>query len=81
MTFEDIDELSLAQIFSLLYPRTPNEPKETDKESYHKAEVNHDGVWKGLTFRDMPGWDQLDQKLNFFLFRRNLYQPNERVAL
>ena len=40
---------------------------------YHPAEVGQQDEWQGQPWRDMPGTDSDNRKLNFFLFRRGLY--------
>lgn len=46
---------------------------------YHPAEVGWRGTYKGYTWRDMPGSDYDCKKLNFFLFRRGLYDPKAKA--
>jgi len=48
---------------------------------YHFPSVPWFGTWKGRTWSEMPGQDDLTQKMNFALFRRGLFKIEEpRVA-
>lgn len=42
--------------------------------NYHPAVVSANDEWRGKTWGDMPGVDALSKKMNFFLFRRGLYE-------
>ena len=42
--------------------------------NYHPAVVSANDEWRGKTWSDMPGVDALSKKMNFFLFRRGLYE-------
>lgn len=48
--------------------------------NYHPAEVGAHDEWKGKTWRDMPGTDSDNKKLNFVLFRRGLYEIEDCQA-
>lgn len=43
--------------------------------NYHPAICGPDESFLGKTWRDMSGSDDLNKKMNFFLFRRGLYEP------
>ena len=45
--------------------------------NYHAPEVGQQDEWQGKTWRDMPGTDSDNKKLNFVLFRRGLYSIEE----
>ena len=45
-----------------------------DSVNYHPPIVGQQGEFCGKTWRDMPGAGNLERKLNFFLFRRGLYE-------
>ena len=45
--------------------------------NYHAPEVGQQDEWQGKTWRDMPGTDSDNKKLNFTLFRRGLYKIEE----
>ena len=42
----------------------------------HAKECEWNERFKGKTWRDMPGSDEFEAKMNFFLFRRGLYVLN-----
>ena len=47
--------------------------------NYHPAIAGPHDTFLGKTWQDMPGVDPESKKLNFFLFRRGLYEmPSER---
>jgi hypothetical protein len=46
-----------------------------DSVHYHPPIVGQQGEFCGKTWRQMPGAGNLEKKLNFFLFRRGLYEP------
>ena len=39
----------------------------------------HDS-YKGQTWRDMPGDGSTEKKMNFFFFRRDMYEPYEALT-
>lgn len=40
---------------------------------YHPSIAGPDDEFRGKTWRDMPGSDNENRKMNFFLFRRGLF--------
>jgi hypothetical protein len=40
---------------------------------YHPAVAGPDDVFRGMTWRQMPGSEAEVKRMNFFLFRRGLY--------
>lgn len=47
-----------------------------DSITYHPPIVGQQEEFLGKTWRDMPGAGNMEKKLNFFLFRRGLYENN-----
>lgn len=45
---------------------------------YHPPTVGASGTFKGKTWRDMPGSDNDNKKMNFALFRRGLFTPDTK---
>ena len=46
---------------------------------YHPAVTGPEETWQGKSWTDMPGTENDVKKLNFFLFRRGLYEmPGRR---
>lgn len=48
--------------------------------NYHPAVVTATDEWRGKTWSDMPGVDNVSKKMNFFLFRRGLYEIEDGKA-
>jgi len=48
--------------------------------NYHPAVVSANDEWRGKTWSDMPGVDNVSKKMNFFLFRRGLYEIEDCKA-
>lgn len=48
--------------------------------NYHPAVVSATDEWRGKTWSDMPGVDNVSKKMNFFLFRRGLYEIEDCQA-
>ena len=47
--------------------------------NYHPAVAGPNDTFLGKTWQDMPGTDIESKRMNFFLFRRGLYEmPSER---
>ena len=51
------------------------EVDETHSPLYHPPVAEWWEEWKGLTWEDMCGEDEIIRKLNFALYRRGLYDP------
>lgn len=51
------------------------EPLYTDMAEYHPPVCKWDEKYLGVGWEDMCGNDEIDQKLNFFLFRRGIFDP------
>lgn len=48
----------------------------TEDPCYHPPIAQWFEEFHGKTWVDMAGWDEIDQKINFALFRRGLYDPD-----
>lgn len=42
---------------------------------YHPPIAGPNETWRGKSWRDMPAGDEILKRMNFFLFRRGLFEP------
>lgn len=48
----------------------------TDMPEYYPPQVTWKEKWAGRTWEEMCGNDEVDKKLNFFLYRRGLFKED-----